>query len=92
LVLIVVAGVAACGAAAPWGSKARIDRAADEEGALVIYANTGDQESAALLGAFRRAHPAIKVSFQRQNSAELYQRYVADIAAGRPSADLVWSS
>jgi iron(III) transport system substrate-binding protein len=67
------------------------DRAADREGALVIYANTGELESAPLLEAFRKRHPKIAVTFVRLNSSELYDRYVAESATG-PSADMVWSS
>ncbi len=74
------------------GSSPKLARAAEREGELVIYANTGDAETWPVLTAFRRAHPGIKITFRRLNSAELYERYVAETAANKPTADLVWSS
>jgi iron(III) transport system substrate-binding protein len=67
-------------------------RAAEREGGLTVYANTGDTEIGPVLDAFHADHPKVRVDFQRQNSAELYQRYLAERRAGQPSADLVWSS
>ncbi|MET3665823.1 ABC transporter substrate-binding protein [Caulobacter sp. 1776] len=67
-------------------------RAAAREGGLTVYANTGDAEIEPVVSAFHAEHPKVRVDFQRQNSAELYQRYLAERRAGKPSADLVWSS
>jgi iron(III) transport system substrate-binding protein len=67
-------------------------RAAEREGGLTVYANTGDAEIGPVLAAFHADYPNVRVDFQRQNSAELYQRYLAERRAGQPSADLVWSS
>ncbi|CAN5455410.1 ABC transporter substrate-binding protein [soil metagenome] len=75
----------------PW-SRLTLDWGARREGALTIYANTGDLEMGPLLEAFRHDHPGLKVTFTRENSAELHARYLAEMKAGRPSADLVWSS
>ncbi len=66
--------------------------AAAREGGVTIYANTGDAEIGPVVSAFHAEHPKVRVDFQRQNSAELYQRYLAERRAGKPSADLVWSS
>ena len=74
-----------------WSRRA-LRKAAIREGALIIYANTGDMEIGPVLAAFRRANPGLRVSFLRQNSAELYERYLAESAAGASTADLVWSS
>jgi iron(III) transport system substrate-binding protein len=67
-------------------------RAAEREGGVTVYANTGDAEIGPVLAAFHADHPKVRIDFQRQNSAELYQRYLAERRAGQPSADLVWSS
>lgn len=67
-------------------------RAAQREGGVTVYANTGDAEIGPVLAAFHADHPKVHIDFQRQNSAELYQRYLAERRAGLPSADLVWSS
>lgn len=58
----------------------------------MIYSNTGDTEIGPALAAFSRANPTLRVTFRRQNSAEIYTRYLAESAAGRSTADLVWSS
>ncbi len=67
-------------------------REAEREGGLTVYANTGDFEIGPVISAFHAEHPKVRVEFQRQNSAELYARYLAERRAGQPSADLVWSS
>ena len=73
-------------------SRRVLRRAAAREGAPVIYSNTGDMEIGPALAAFRRANPTLRVTFRRQNSAEIYTRYLAESAAGQSTADLVWSS
>jgi len=72
--------------------RAQWARAAEREGGLTVYANTGDVEIGPVVAAFHALHPKVRVDFQRQNSAELYQRYLDERRAGQPSADLVWSS
>lgn len=67
-------------------------RAAEREGGLTVYANIGDIELGPVLTAFHTAYPTVRIDFQRQNSAELYERFLAERRSGRPSADLVWSS
>jgi iron(III) transport system substrate-binding protein len=67
-------------------------RAAEREGGLTVYANIGDIELGPVLTAFHTQFPKVRIDFQRQNSAELYERFLAERRAGRPSADLVWSS
>jgi iron(III) transport system substrate-binding protein len=74
-----------------WAHRA-LQKAASREGSLIIYANTGDMEIGPLLTAFEKANPGLRVSFLRQNSAELYQRFLTESAAGASTADLVWSS
>ena len=88
-----VSGCAPGGAfdASAWSRRA-LRKAAAREGALMIYANTGDMEIVPALTAFRKANPELDVTFLRQNSAELYARYLAESAAGQSTADLVWSS
>lgn len=70
----------------------RTVRAARAEGAVVVYANTGDVEAAPVVNAFRRRYPGIAVTFARQNASELHARYLSESREGRSTADLVWSS
>ncbi len=72
--------------------RARRVRAAEREGQVSVYANTGDFEIGPVLDAFRADHPKVRIDFLRQNSSELYERYLSERVAGKPTADLVWSS
>lgn len=71
---------------------AALVRAAQAEGALSIYANTDASEVAAVLSAFKARYPGIAIDYADQNSTELYSRFIAEAAAHRGGADLVWSS
>ena len=66
--------------------------AARDEGKVVVYSTTDLSAVAALIRDFELAYPGVKVDYNDLNSAELHQRYLAEVAAGRPSADVLWSS
>jgi iron(III) transport system substrate-binding protein len=59
---------------------------------LVIYANIEEDQASELVQRFRSRHPRIKVRYRRQLSEQLYDRFLEDVAANRPTADLIWSS
>lgn len=71
---------------------AEIVSKAREEGALSIYTNTDAAEAEPLLNAFRAKYPGIRIDYADQSSVELYSRYVAEVAAGQGTADILWSS
>lgn len=75
----------------PKGYNALVSAARDE-GKVVVYSTTDVSAVAALIRDFELVYPGIKVDYNDLNSAELYQRFVAETAAGRPSADVLWSS
>jgi hypothetical protein len=70
----------------------RLMDAADREGRLVVYSAADVNEMDELLRAFRAAHPRIRLQYEHMASKTVYDRYVAEIAAGKPSADLVFNS
>ncbi len=57
-----------------------------------IYANADADEVAPVVAAFRRRYSGIVVHYADIGSANLYKRFVAETAARRASADIVWSS
>lgn len=57
-----------------------------------IYANADADEVAPVVAAFRRRYPGIAVQYADLGSAGIYKRFVAETAAKKPSADIVWSS
>jgi len=97
LAALPMAGAAAEGSAAPPPdgyprSYARIIEAAQKEGSLSVYATTDGSEVAALIREFEAAYPGVRVEYADQNSTEIYSRFIAEVAAGQGTADLVWSS
>jgi iron(III) transport system substrate-binding protein len=62
------------------------------EGALVVYSAAEKQYCAGLLGGFSERHPRVPVDFQFGISVALNERYLAELAANSPRADVVWSS
>ncbi|MDC0711951.1 ABC transporter substrate-binding protein [Stigmatella sp. ncwal1] len=73
-------------------SYAHIIEAARQEGSLSIYSATDASEAAPLIRAFEATYPGVRVEYADQNSTELYSRFIAEVAAGQGTADLVWSS
>jgi iron(III) transport system substrate-binding protein len=66
--------------------------AAKKEGKVVIYSTTDAASSGALLKDFQALYPDIQVEYSDLNSTELYNRFIAEAAAGSGTADLLWSS
>ena len=66
--------------------------AARDEGKVVVYSTTDLSAVAALIRDFELLYPDVKVEYNDLNSTELYNRYLAETAAHRPSADVLWSS
>jgi iron(III) transport system substrate-binding protein len=67
--------------------------AAKEEKRLVIYSVVhADGAVRDLLSAFHRRYPFIEVDNSDDDGARSYKRFKSEIAAGKPSADFIWSS
>lgn len=66
--------------------------AARDEGKVVVYSTTDLSVVAALIRDFELLYTGVKVDYNDLNSAELYNRYIAETAANLPSADVLWSS
>ncbi len=62
------------------------------ENKLVIYSAAERRYCEGLIAGFSRRHPRITVEFCFGISVALHQRYLAELAAGLPSADILWSS
>lgn len=65
---------------------------AGKEGRVVIYSTTDQSAVAGLIRDFEQCYPRVKVEYNDLNSAELHARFLSEIAAGEPSADVLWSS
>lgn len=66
--------------------------AADREGRVVVFSTTDAAAVRPLLEEFERVFPAVKVEYHDMVSAELYDRFLADVAANKGTADVLWSS
>lgn len=62
------------------------------ENVLVVYSAAERQYCAGLLSGFSERHPGVQVDFQSGISVALNERYLAELAASAPRADVVWSS
>src|SRR5215510_4383841 len=66
--------------------------AAKKEGNVVIYSALDSKAAQPLIRDFNAVYPEIKVEYNDMNSTELYNRFIAEVAAGQGSADVMWSS
>jgi iron(III) transport system substrate-binding protein len=66
--------------------------AAKQEGKVVIYSTTDAALVNPLVKAFEAKYPEVTVEYTDLNSTELYNRFIAEIAAGAGTGDLLWSS
>jgi iron(III) transport system substrate-binding protein len=74
-------------------SHSEVVDAARQEGELVIYSVVhADAAVKDLLDTFHRRYPFIKVRNSDDDGALTYRRFRREIAAGKPSADFIWSS
>ena len=66
--------------------------AAKKEGKVVIYSALDTKAAQPLIKDFNALYPDIKVEYNDMNSTELYNRFIAEVASGQGSADVIWSS
>lgn len=91
--LAVILGLAADNKVANYAqSYIEIVAAARQERELVIYSVVHDDAAIAeLLTAFRKLYPFLAVANTDDDAARTYRRFMRETAAGRPSADFIWS-
>ncbi len=73
-------------------SHAADQAAAQKEGRVVIYSSTDSASAEPLLQDFKSQHPGVQVEYNDLNTTEVYNRFLAENAAGAGTADLLWSS
>ena len=66
--------------------------AANKEGKVVIYSALDTKAAQPLIKDFQALYPGIKVEYNDMNSTEMYNRFIAEVASGQGSADVMWSS
>jgi iron(III) transport system substrate-binding protein len=66
--------------------------AAQKEGRLVVYSSTDSASADPLLQDFKSQYPGIQVEYNDLNTTEVYNRFLAEAAAGAGTADFLWSS
>ena len=71
---------------------AQVLAAAKKEGKVVIYSALDTKAAQPLIKDFSALYPDIKVEYNDMKSTEMYNRYIAEVAAGQGSADVMWSS
>ncbi len=71
---------------------AKVIEAANKEGKVVVYPTTDAAASNPLLKDFAALYPGVKIDYTDLNSTELYSRFIAEVASGSGTADLLWSS
>src|SRR6202521_2623094 len=91
LALVPVAAIAQVPAGYP-ADYAQTVAAAKKEGKVVIYSALDTKAAQPLVKDFNALYPDIKVEYNDMNSTELYNRFIAEVASGQGSADVMWSS
>lgn len=71
---------------------AKLIEAGKKEGKVVVYATTDAAAAGPLVKDFQSLYPGIQVEYSDLNSTELYNRFIAEAAAGSGTGDLMWSS
>jgi len=71
---------------------ANLVAAARKEGKVVIYSALDTKAAQPLIKDFNAVYPDIKVEYNDMNSTEMYNRFIAEVAAGQGGADVMWSS
>src|SRR5213595_2571792 len=72
---------------------AKLVEAARLEGKVAVYSVLSNKAAAPLVAGFQQLYPGIEVEYDGESgSNEVTQRYLAEVGAGRPSADVMWSS
>ena len=59
---------------------------------LVVYSAAEKKYCMGLLDGFHQRYPGIEVEFRDGISVALHERYLATLAAGKPEADVLWST
>jgi iron(III) transport system substrate-binding protein len=73
-------------------ARAADQAAAQKEGRLVVYSSTDSASAEPLLQDFKSQYPGIQVEYNDLNTTEVYNRFLAEAAAGAGTADFLWSS
>src|ERR1700748_3850053 len=68
---------------------AQLVAAAKKEGKVVIYSALDTKAAQPLIKDFNAVYPDIKVEYNDMNSTEMYNRFIAESAAGQGSADVM---
>src|SRR5262249_56140862 len=58
-------------------------------GRLVVYTSQPSDQMAKVIEAFRKTHPDVRVELFRSGTTEVMNKLQAELAAGRPQADVV---
>jgi len=71
---------------------AKIVEAAKKEGKVLVSATTDAVAANPLIKDFQALYPGVTVEYSDLNSTELYNRFIAEAAAGTGTSDVLWSS
>ncbi|QIL74347.1 ABC transporter substrate-binding protein (plasmid) [Diaphorobacter sp. HDW4B] len=74
-------------------SHEQVVAAAQREGKVIVYSVLSNKAALPLVQDFNRLYPGIKVEYDGEGgSNETNDRYKSEVAAGKESADVMWSS
>src|SRR5262245_20094243 len=84
-----LAGLLAAGVAVGVAVGVATSSAAAPSGRLMVYTSQPSDQMAKVVEAFQKAHPGVKVELFRSGTTEVMNKLQAELAAGRPQADVV---
>src|SRR5215475_2842211 len=85
MIRILLAGLLAAGMAAG----AMTSAVAAPSGRLMVYTSQPSDQMAKVVESFRKTHPDVRVELFRSGTTEVMNKLQAELAAGRPQADVV---
>lgn len=92
---LIVSGLAAMSvlaSAAAWAQDDALVAKAKAQATVSIYTSTDLAEAQALVDAFQKKYPGVKVDYNDLGTNGAYNKVVSEAAAGQVTADVVWSS
>lgn len=92
MVLVILVIVSAKNSTAIAAEPRETVAAAQKEGRLIVYSSTDSASVEPLLQDFKTLYPFIQIEYNDLNTTEIYNRFIAEAAAGSGTADLLWSS
>ena len=91
LAVLLLAAAPAAAQSPPLATASGVIAAAHREGRVVVYSVTDRDVAAPLIADFEALYPGIQLDYRELLTAELHERFTAEVREGKVEADVLWS-